>query len=234
MYYKPRTTFDSISILQDDHHSTFSQLTSNLASAQTEDSSSTTPPEAWGGERFSDKFLHEHQSINMPSRFAKFASSSSSGLMSSGLQESLPSNQSTSSLTLSLNLTNTSSKDASNQDISLGSPTVVSSPLGAKSIAGLSNINTFGTSLSIPKRFSSYAERIGATPSLSETSPLSLGSQKSKKTGAETREELLNSLLSRSDNQSALGSSVLATNNVRSNSMRQFFVSAFNTAIIGS
>ncbi|KAL0451270.1 UNVERIFIED_CONTAM: protein NEDD1 [Sesamum latifolium] len=44
-------------------------------------------------------------------------------------------------------------------------------------------------------RFSSYAERIAATPSLSETSSLSIGSPKSKKTGAETREELLNSLL---------------------------------------
>ncbi|KAI3470796.1 hypothetical protein Pfo_027459 [Paulownia fortunei] len=198
---------------QDDVHSTFSQLTSNLASTRTDGSSSVTPPEAWGGERLSDKFNHQLKSINMPSRFAMLTSSSSStGLMLSGLQESLPTNHSTSSLTSSLSLINLRGRENSNQEISSGTSEAVSSPLGTKTITGQANLDTLGPALSLPRRFSSYAERIGATSSLSEASSLSVGSPQSKKTGAETRERLLNSLLSRSDIQSATGTGVTTTN----------------------
>ncbi|XP_051123064.1 protein NEDD1 [Andrographis paniculata] len=194
---------------QDDTHSTLSPLTSNLApSARTDDPSSITPPESWGGERFSDKYMPPHQSINMPSRFAKFASSTSSGLMSSGLQESLTANQTTTGLSSGSSLI-AISKETSSQDTSLASSDAVLTPLGIKS-----NLDTLGAAL--PRRFYSYAERIGTTQALSDITSLAIGSSpKSKKTGAETREELLSSLLSRSENQSVAGISAAATNNGR-------------------
>ncbi|KAG8380755.1 hypothetical protein BUALT_Bualt06G0049000 [Buddleja alternifolia] len=186
---------------QDDTHSTtFSQLTSTPATSHTDDSSSITPPEAWGGERY---IPHRQASINMLSRFSTLTStSSSSGLMLSGLQDS----QSTSSLTSSgLSLANLRSRETLNQETPLGFPDAVSSPVGAKSITGLDNL---GPALSHPRRFSSYAERISATPSFTDAS---VGSPKSKKTGAETREELLR--LSRSEMPSVTGTSVLPTTN---------------------
>ncbi|KAL0382052.1 UNVERIFIED_CONTAM: protein NEDD1 [Sesamum calycinum] len=199
---------------QDDVHSTLSPLTSILTSTRSDDSSSTTPPEAWGGHRLSDKFIHQRQSINMPSRFAMMtSSSSSSGLMSSALLDSLPTNQNTSSLASGLSQINLRGKENSIQEISLGSSEAAVSPSVTKGITGQANLDTLGPALSLPRRFSSYAERIAATPSLSETSSLSVGSPKSKKTGAETREELLNSLLSRSEIQSATGTSALTTTN---------------------
>ncbi|KAL0401288.1 UNVERIFIED_CONTAM: protein NEDD1 [Sesamum latifolium] len=200
------------SLKQDDIPSTISQLATTPASTHTDDSSSITPPEAWGGLRLSDKLSHHRQSINMPSRFATLTSTSlSSGLMLSGLQDSVSPNQSTSSLTAGLSLVNLRSRDTPNQETSLRSPEAVSSPLGTKSITGQINLDNLIPALSLPRRFSSYAERIGATPSFSDASSLAVGSPKSKKTGAETREELLSSLLSRSEMPSAAGTSTLTT-----------------------
>ncbi|KAK4487841.1 hypothetical protein RD792_003577 [Penstemon davidsonii] len=164
-------------------------------STRADDSSSITPPEDWGGERLSDKYLHQQrQSINMPTRFALLTSTNaSSGSMSSGLQVGLR-----------------STRETSNQETPLVSSEALSSPLATKNfMSGQNNLDTLGPALSIPRRFLSYAERIGATPSLSDASPFQLGSPKSKKTGAETREELLNSVLSRSEMSSVSGSDLL-------------------------
>ncbi|KAG6383673.1 hypothetical protein SASPL_156563 [Salvia splendens] len=76
-----------------------------------------------------------------------------------------------------------------------------------KGITTQANLENLGRAPSHPRRFSSYAERIGATPSLHDTTSFPVGSPKSKKTGAETREELLNSLLSWSEIPSASGTS---------------------------
>ncbi|KAL0404147.1 UNVERIFIED_CONTAM: protein NEDD1 [Sesamum radiatum] len=212
--WKPNSASKQLVLLQDDVHSALSPLTSILTSTRADDSSSTTTPEAWGGQRLSDKFSHQRQSTNMPSRFAMMASSSSlSGLVSSGLQDGLPTSQNTSSLASGLSQINLRGKENSIQEISLGSSEAVVSPSVTKSITGQANLDTLGPALSLPRRFSSYAKRIAATPSLSETSSLSIGSPKSKKTGAETREELLNSLLPRSEIQSATGTSALMTTN---------------------
>ncbi|CAA3020575.1 Protein NEDD1 [Olea europaea subsp. europaea] len=70
-------------------------------------------------------------------------------------------------------------------------------------------LDSLGPSLSLPGRFSSYAERIGATTSFSD---LSTGSPKTNETGTETREEILNSLLSRSNVSSASNSVLPAAN----------------------
>ncbi|XP_042027935.1 protein NEDD1-like isoform X1 [Salvia splendens] len=193
---------------QDDTSSNYTQLAP--ASTRTDDASSITPPESWGGERLLDKFSQHRQSLNLPSRISTLASSSSSsGLLLSGLQlqDSLPTNQSTSSLTSSLNL---NSLRALNHE---GSIEAVSSLLGTKGITTQANLENLGRAPSHPRRFSSYAERIGATPSLHDTTSFPVGSPKSKKTGAETREELLNSLLSWSEIPSASGTSARATIN---------------------
>ncbi|KAL7146904.1 hypothetical protein ABFS83_06G073400 [Erythranthe nasuta] len=205
----------TLSAKQDDISSTFSQLTTSPASTRTDDSTSVTPPEAWGGERLADKFnLHRH-SINMPSRSATLTSTSSaSALMLSGLQDSVTANQSTSSLTSGLTLANLrSSREANNHETLLASSEAVSSPLSTKIMAAQANLDNLGPSLSLPRRFSSYAERIGATSSFGDASSFAAGSPKSKKTGAETREELLNSLLSRSEMPSAAGTGVPTTAN---------------------
>ncbi|KAL6580332.1 hypothetical protein OROMI_008356 [Orobanche minor] len=207
--WKTTSSTKQLELLQDDICSTFSQLTSSPASTRTADSFSINPPEAWGGERLSDKFSHHRQVINMPSRFASLAStSSSSALMLSGLQDS----QSTSSLASGLSLSNMRTREPHNETL-LESSEAVSSPLGTKNISAQSNFDKLSPALSLTRRFSSYAERIGATPSFCDASSFPLGSPKSKKTGPETREELLNSLLSKSEMTSATGTSVLATTN---------------------
>lgn len=205
--------------MQDDTASTYTQLTSTPASTHTDDASSITPPEAWGGDRLSDKFSHHRHSINLPSRFSTLTStSSSSGLMLSGLQDSVPAHQSTSSLTSSLSLTGLRVRETLSHE---GSIIGGSSPLGTKIIAAQTNLENLGSALSLPRRFSSYAERIGAAPSLNDASTFPVGSPKSKKTGAETREELLNSFLSRSELPSASGTGALTAINVRSNQVIQ-------------
>ncbi|KAK4485196.1 hypothetical protein RD792_007814 [Penstemon davidsonii] len=170
-----------------------------------DDSSSIPPPEAGGGERLSDKYLHHQRpSINM-SRFALLTSTNaSSGSISSGLQDSL---RNTSS---GLSLNSLIIRETSNQKTPIVPSQSLSSPLATKNIiTGQNNLDTLGPALSYPRRLLTYAERTGATTSLSDASPFQVGSPKSKKTGAEIREELLNSVLSRSEMPSVPGSDLL-------------------------
>ncbi|KAL6980603.1 hypothetical protein U1Q18_044646 [Sarracenia purpurea var. burkii] len=210
---------------KDDTHS-FPQLgTTPTPSSKSDDSSSITPPEAWGGERLSDKFTLNRQSVTLPSRFATLASSNlMSGSMFSGSQD-LPSSTSQSSMSYlmssSLGLANLRNRDgSSNQEASLGvaehvpfSSASVSLSLGTKSIPGQSNLDFPGPALTHTRRFSTYAERISTTPAFSDGTSISVGSPKTKKTGAETREELLNNLLSRSDTLSAPETATLPSAN---------------------
>lgn len=180
-------------------------------SSKSEDSS-ITPPEAWGGETFSDKFTLHRQSGTLPSRFGMLTSGGpTSGSMLSGLQDlALSSSQTimSSSMTPNLTYANMRNKDvSSNQETALGLPEHVpfsSLPvsLGTKSVTGQASLELPGQPSSA-RRFSSYAERMSTTSSFSDGTSLSVGSPKTKKTGAETREELLNNLLSRSDTPAA-------------------------------
>ncbi|KAF5729622.1 protein NEDD1 [Tripterygium wilfordii] len=213
----------SSSSKQDDTRS-FTLLGSSPSPSSKSEDSSITPPEAWGGERFSDKFAHLRQPLNLPSRFGMSSSGSlMSGSMFAGLQDlsSSTSQMSMSSLKNStLSYTGLRAKDvSSNQDTSLGFPEHLSSSsmsasLGTKSITGHANLEAPGSpSLTLPRRYSTYAERISTTLSLSDGTSLSVGSPKTKKTGAETREELLNSLLSRSDSSAAAESGMVPATN---------------------
>ncbi|KAK2968556.1 hypothetical protein RJ640_009401, partial [Escallonia rubra] len=187
----PHPSFDWKSSLtsKQDETSSFSNLLSPPSSFRSYDSSSITPPEAWGGERLSDKFTHQRQSVTLPSRLAM------SGSMLSGFQD----------LTLSTSQASTSS--------------LTTSSLSFSNLRSGETSSSQETSLVFPRRLSSYAERISTTPSFSDGTSLAVSSPKTKKTGAETREELLNSLSSRSDVSSATEAGILPTMNMEISSV---------------
>lgn len=206
--------------MQDDTKSSFALLESTPAPSSKSEDSSITPPEAWGGERLSDKYTHLRQPITFPSRFGMSAQTSGSilsGLPDMSLNASLTSISSSASLGLSY--PNLRTKDASSSlETSLGFPEHISStgmPMspGNKGITGQANLDS-PTSLTLPRRFSTYAERISTTSSFSDRASLAVGSPKTKKTGAEGREELLNSLLSKSDTSTSTESGMLPAMNV--------------------
>lgn len=202
----------SVASKQDDNQSSFTLLGSTPAPSSRNEDSSITPPEAWGGERLSEKYAHLRQPATLPSRFGMLGTGAqSSGSMFSGLQDVSSSFSQTniSSLTNSnFSYANLRSKDlASNQETSLVFPDHLSSSsmslsLGTKGITGQVNIDS--PSLILPRRYSTYAERISTASSLNDGTSSSVGSPKLKKTGAETREELLNSLLAKSDTTVAM------------------------------
>ncbi|XP_028059666.1 uncharacterized protein LOC114263355 isoform X3 [Camellia sinensis] len=113
----------------------------------------------------------------------------------------------TSSNLISTNLRNRD--NSSNQESSLGFPehipfSSMSLSLGTKSTTlGQSNLDSLGSALNHPRKFTTYAERMSTNLAFSDGTSLSVGSPKTKKTGAEMREELLNSLLSRTNTLSA-------------------------------
>lgn len=104
--------------------------------------------------------------------------SASSSLSSKSLLPELQDVQSSTSSSV----TNLHSREASQEEIPSRSPEAVSSPIRLKSTIS----QTLIPSSSPPKRFPSHANVASA---------LSMRSPRGKKTGLETREELLNSLL---------------------------------------
>ncbi|XP_054798289.1 protein NEDD1 [Prosopis cineraria] len=203
---------------QDETRSSFPPVESVVPPSSKDDASSITPPEAWGGERLSEKYTYLRQSINAPSRFGTSASGvQTAGSMFSGLQASSSSDV-TSLTNSSINFASLRVKDVStSQETSLGFPDHLSSnslSMNTKSILGQGNLDSPRMS-SLTRRFSTYAERISTTSTFSDGVSLSVGSPKMKKSGAETREELLNSLLLKSDTSvSTESSSILPANGV--------------------
>ncbi|KAJ4970257.1 hypothetical protein NE237_003356 [Protea cynaroides] len=198
--------FNSIS-RQDDARPSSSQLSATpVASSKSEDSS-TTPPEVWGGEALYDKFNHHRQAGILPSRFGTLMSGSvTSTSIFSGLQDSSKANS---------NYINLRARDiSSSQETSLGLPEhaqfgSISVSQGTKGIVAQANLELpVSTSLTLPRKFSTYAERISTTPSFSDGAALATGSPKAKKTGVETSEELINSFLLRSETQATTGSEI--------------------------
>ncbi|CAN0909574.1 Protein NEDD1 [Linum grandiflorum] len=149
-----------------------------------------TPPEAWGGERF-DRIAHLRQASNVPHRFGMSTTSGSSMFdVSSAMNQT-----SMSSLT-------TSFLNARARDVSVSSSQ--ESPT-----AGLANTEASGlASSTFARRYSTYAERISG-----DGTSLGVASPKVKKTGSETKEDLPNSLLSRSNSLAAAEPGVLPVAN---------------------
>ncbi|XP_071732793.1 protein NEDD1-like isoform X2 [Rutidosis leptorrhynchoides] len=149
---------------------------------KTDDPSSITPPEAWGGERVSDKFGRPRQQETLPSRLATLKSSSSisSGSMMTGLQDlSLPSSQTGLNFRIKDN-SFTQESPLTYSDVPFGSTSVIKG-----------NLESSGQALTQTRRFSSYAERISTNPSFSDGTVSVVGSPKVNKTEAETKEEHL-------------------------------------------
>ncbi|KAI4299509.1 hypothetical protein L6164_032965 [Bauhinia variegata] len=204
---------------QDETRSSFPFVGSSPPSSKNEHSdSSITPPEAWGGEKLSDKYAYRLQPINAPSHLGMLASSGeTAGSMFSGLHNPSSSVGIRSFTNSSFSNANLRAKDVStSQEDLLSYPnhdSFSSMPLSinTKAILGQSTIDSPGmSSFTIPRRFSSYAERLSTTSTFNGVS-FSVGLHMVKKSGAETR-ELLNSLLLKSDVSVPTESGSLQTN----------------------
>lgn len=160
------------------------------------DDSSITPPEAWGGEKPSDKYAHMR---TLPSRMGIFASSSqATGSFLAGLPDMSTTSQTSisSSTSSSFSYANLRTKDISlNQESSIGQ----ANP---------------DPPASLTRRFSTYAERISTTSAYSDGTSSSMASPKVKKTGAETR-ELFGGTLSKPDASTTMEIGGLPMVNVR-------------------
>ncbi|XP_039023614.1 protein NEDD1-like [Hibiscus syriacus] len=217
----PVLDWKSSSMSQQDDTKSFTALGSTPAPSSKSEETSITPPEAWGGEKMSDKFSHLRQ---LPSRFGMPASGglTTSSIYSGQDQSSSLSQASISSVTASnLSYENLRTRDvSSNQETSLGLPEHFSSSsmsalaFGSKGTTGAGSLDSPKlASFALPRRFSTYAERISTTSAFSDGTSHLVASPKTKKTGTETREELFNSLLSRSDSLIAAESGVLPAMN---------------------
>ncbi|CAA7026737.1 unnamed protein product [Microthlaspi erraticum] len=219
---KEHTIFDwksSSTSKQEDTRAAFSPFgtTTPTASTKSEDSA-LTPPEAWGGdklsekfnqlanEKFSDKYSHMHP----PSRLGvSSTSASTSGSMFSSSRDFPMSLGQT-------NLANVGSEFPRIRDFSSTFETdnnLPSSPMLTKGMAAPGNIDSLKLSPSFTRRFSTYAERISTTSSFSDGTSLAVGSPKIKKTGAETREDVLNNLLPRPETVAATEAGALPVMN---------------------
>ncbi|CAA7054143.1 unnamed protein product [Microthlaspi erraticum] len=209
---------------QDDTRAAFSPFGSTPTVSSKNEYSALTPPEAWGGEKYShlaanEKFSDKFSHLNPPLRLGVSSSSAStSGSMFSGSID-FP-------LSLSQNQTGLANVSISSEFPGIRdytskfekSSTLVdnfpSSPLLTKGIAAPGNIDSLRLSPSFTRRFSTYAERISTTSSFSDGAAfLTHGSPKIKKTGAETREEVLNNLLQRPEKAAAADAGALPVMN---------------------
>ncbi|KAL9237587.1 hypothetical protein vseg_012117 [Gypsophila vaccaria] len=212
------TIFDwkpSASAKQDGIHSSLSGIPTAPA-YRSDDPSSITPPEAWGGETLSDKLALFRQGGSVPSRFAMLTSSSSSTSAFSGLQDpssaTLNYPSSPSLISANLRAKDTSSGLETSPGFSGHVPyssghipfSSLNLNIGSSFSTSQSNLESAApSSWNLSRKLSTYAERISTSVSHSDGISASLGSPKIKKTGVETREELRNSLLSRPDTSSA-------------------------------
>nr|KYP40430.1 Protein NEDD1 [Cajanus cajan] len=212
---------------QDITQSSFPLVGSTPPPSSKNEDSSITPPEAWGGERLSDKYAYTRQPVSGPSRLGMLASGGqTAGSMLSGLQDTSSSVGVSSYTSSSLNFANLRTKDAStSQETSFGftdhmfSTSLPLSNINTKSSLGQANIDSpkildSPRMSSFSRRFSTYAERISTTSTFSDGVSHSVGSPKIKKSGAETREELLNSLLLKSDTSGPTESGTLPLTSV--------------------
>lgn len=202
--------------MQDETRSSLPLMESTAPPSSKDEASSVTPPEAWGGERLSDKYAYLRQSVNAPSRFGALMSGiQTAGSMFSGLQDSSSSAGVTTNSSISY--ANLRAKDVStSQETSMGFPDHTSSTslsINTKSILGQGSLDSPRMS-SLTRRFSTYAERISTTSAFSDGASFPVGSPKLKKSGADSREDLLNSLLLKSDTSVLTESSSVLTANV--------------------
>ncbi|CAN6471622.1 unnamed protein product [Victoria cruziana] len=182
-----------------------------LATLHSDQSHSATPPEDWGADGLSDMLSYRHRRSDLASlNTLSTGSSASGGKLSTsvqGLQDpasvSLPS-------TGSVPSANITAFQPQGKDISSRVTTSLASEIPYSGVNFVSAAGSYlpktvpgqasyelPSSLSLnPSRKNSYLERIIANRSSNAGGTPTMGSPKLKKTGTETREELVNSLFS--------------------------------------
>ncbi|KAJ0984040.1 hypothetical protein J5N97_002396 [Dioscorea zingiberensis] len=194
---------------QDDSSNVPSLGATPAAPLKSDSSFSLTPPEAWGGNALVDKLAHLRQLPPAVSRITPSLSLASSGSIYSSTQElSFPShslknyssNPSTSSITLPSLAALKNEASAFSESSSVYNPSSSSTSFGGKTMASSFSIELPGLMPpTLPRRYSTYAERMGITSSLADVTSSTISSPKSKKTGDETREDLMGSRLVKQD-----------------------------------
>ncbi|KAL0915397.1 hypothetical protein M5K25_015809 [Dendrobium thyrsiflorum] len=194
------------------------------ASSKSESCFSPTPPEAWGGNGLPGKFTQNHQPSSsllgqLPSTSLAYVSTYRAPQDLSSLTSQFSMTSLTNPTLSSLNLQSKSilnnEKPSTYFESSFSSSydlTSASSSFGAR--PATSNFELTGSvQSSLPRRYTTYVDRLSTLSSFSDGINSATSSPKSKKTGAETREELLNNLLSRPDLSTAIGNGNLPTIN---------------------
>lgn len=193
------------------------------ASSKSESCFSPTPPEAWGGNALPNKFTQNLQpSSTLLGQLPSTSLTSGTTFPVPQDLSSLTSQFSTTSLTnhtsSSLNLQsksilNNEKPSTYFESSSFYNSTSVSSLYGTRPVTS-SNSELPGSVQSIlPRRYTTYVDRLSTASSFSDGINSATSSPKSKKTGAETREELLSSLMSRQDISTAIENGSLPTIN---------------------
>ncbi|KAH0457621.1 hypothetical protein IEQ34_012936 [Dendrobium chrysotoxum] len=192
------------------------------ASSKSESCFSPTPTEAWGGNGLPGKFTQNHPpSSSLLGQLPSTSLASGSTFRAPQDLSSLTSQFSMTSLTNpTLSSLNLQSKSILNNEkpstyfesSSSYDLTSASSSFGTR--PATSNVELPGSVQSIlPRRYTTYVDRLSTLSSFSDGINSATSSPKSKKTGAETREELLNNLLSRQDLSTAIGNGNLPSIN---------------------
>ncbi|KAK8963057.1 hypothetical protein KSP40_PGU005792 [Platanthera guangdongensis] len=179
-----------------------SSLTSTpAASSKSESSFSPTPPEAWGGNALAGKSSSNYQlpptslvaglTVSVPQDLSSLTSQFSKASMT---------NLSSSSLIMqNKSLMNNEKLPSYSESSSAFHSATVSSTFGIRPMTSTNWEQPGSVPSILPRRYTSYVDRLNNASSFSDGISSATSSPKSKKTGAETREELLNNLMSRHD-----------------------------------
>ncbi|KAL4188634.1 hypothetical protein AMTRI_Chr08g161360 [Amborella trichopoda] len=192
-------------------------------SSRSDRSFSANPPEAWGDDIVADKLTRHRQLIGMSSRLMTSSQSSSGATVPSSVLGGLHDSSISVGLTSASYLSSTSlsapqlqGKDITGHEIpslladsSSNLNSTLSTSIGFKSMQGPSNLEVPGSvPVNLARKYTTYAERISNSASFGDGAAIVSGSPKLKKTGVETREELMNASLLRSDTSAPASSGI--------------------------
>ncbi|KAK8936974.1 hypothetical protein KSP39_PZI011833 [Platanthera zijinensis] len=179
-----------------------SSLTSTpAASSKSESSFSPTPPEAWGGNALAGKSSSNYQlpSTSLVAGLTFSVPQDLSSLTSQFSKASVTNLSSSSLIMQNKSLLNNEKLPSYSESSSAYHSTTVSSTFGIRPVTSTNWEQPGSVPSILPRRYTSYVDRLSNASSFSDGISSATSSPKSKKTGAETREELLNNLMSRHD-----------------------------------
>lgn len=178
-----------------------SLISTPAASSKSESSFSPTHPEAWGGNALAGKSSTNYllPSTSLVPGLAFSVPQDLSSLTSQFSKASMENLSSSSLIMQNKSLLNNEKLTGYSESSSAYHSTTVSSSFGIRPVPS-TNLEQPGSVPSIlPRRYTAYVDRLSNSSSFSDGIASATSSPKSKKTGAETREELLNNLITRQD-----------------------------------